>query len=119
MGLAVPKDGLGGKLLDRVWRLAFVAGGSGVDSFLPCSGMRNTQTVVFPVYWGEVADDEDCVSSVVAESEKADHAGFVVGVVDPLEGVWLEVAGTEGRMTEVEGVEVGDESLDAAMVVVL
>ena len=81
--------------------------------------MGDAQAVVFPVYRGEVADDEDCVSSAFAESEKAEHAGFVVGVVDPLEGVWVEVAGAEGGMAEVEGVEVGDESLDAAMVVVL
>ena len=81
--------------------------------------MRDAQAVVFPIYWGEVADDEDCVSGVAAEAQEAEHAGFVIGVIDPLEGVRVEVAGAEGGMAKVEGVEVGDQPLNTAMVVVL
>ena len=67
--------------------------------------MWDADSIVISLHGSEVADDEHGLLGFGIEPNKAQHAGIVIGMIDPLEGVKSEVEFPEAGVVAVKGVE--------------
>jgi len=108
----VPAGSVGDAATAVVW-------GIGIEDLAIEAGFRNADPVAITWEGGEVADDDQVVVAVLRAAQES-HDG-VIGVVkiNPLKPRPFKIDFIERRLRAVEPVQLGNQSLDLAMRLVL